>query len=132
MGILIAVHVVVCLALILIVLLQAGRGMGSLLGGGESVFGSLGPAGFLKKLTVGAAIMFMVTSLSLALISAKRKPSLIKREAAKEERIEEAKAGEAGSEEEKVKGGLVGEEGSEEQKVEEAGTEETPAPLDKK
>ena len=87
MGFLVAVHITACLALILVVLLQAGRGMGSLFGGGESFFGSLGPAGFLKKLTVGAAVVFMLTSLSLALLSARKRPSLIKKEVVEEEKV---------------------------------------------
>ncbi len=79
MTFLVILHIIACLALILIVLLQAGRGMGSLLGGAsESFFGSLGPTSFLKKLTVGAAVTFMITSLSLAIISGREKPSILK------------------------------------------------------
>ncbi|CAB5110556.1 Protein translocase membrane subunit SecG [Olavius algarvensis associated proteobacterium Delta 3] len=69
----IVIHVVVSIALILIVLLQTGKGadMGASFGGGSSqtLFGSTGGAGFMGKLTTGAAIIFMVTSLVLAYMS---------------------------------------------------------------
>ena len=67
---LIALHVIACLVLILVVLLQRGKGsdMGAALGGGGSntVFGSRGAGNFLTKLTAGCAVVFMCTSLSLA------------------------------------------------------------------
>ena len=63
-------HVMVCLTLILVVLLQRGKGadMGAALGGGGSntVFGSRGAGNFLTKLTTGCAVIFMLTSLSLS------------------------------------------------------------------
>jgi len=65
-------HVIVCVMLILIVLLQTGKGaeMGAAFGGAtQTVFGSSGPAGFLNKLTTGAAILFMITCLSLCYLS---------------------------------------------------------------
>jgi len=65
-----ALHVIVCLVLIVVVLLQRGKGaeIGAVFGGGASstVFGSRGAGNFLTKLTTGAAVIFMVTSLSLA------------------------------------------------------------------
>ncbi len=68
-------HIVVGLFLILVVLLQAGKGaaMGASLGsaGSQAMFGSSGAGNFLTKLTTGAAIIFMVTSLSLAVVSTK-------------------------------------------------------------
>jgi len=69
------VHVVVCLILIGVVLLQSGKGaeMGAAFGGSsQTIFGSRGSATFLSKLTVGAAILFMVTSLSLSILSRSR------------------------------------------------------------
>jgi preprotein translocase subunit SecG len=64
------VHVAVCLALIAIVLLQQGKGadIGAAFGGGASqtVFGGRGAGSFLSKLTTGAAIVFMITSLTLS------------------------------------------------------------------
>ena len=72
------VHVIVSLALILIVLLQTGKGaeMGASFGGSnQTVFGSQGSATFMSKVTTGAAILFMVTSLSLAYFSSRRTSS---------------------------------------------------------
>ena len=74
--ILIIVHVIVCVALIMIVLLQTGKGadMGAAFGGGggQTLFGATGASTFLSKLTTGAAIVFMLTSLSLAYLSSHR------------------------------------------------------------
>ena len=68
---LIIVHITVCLALIFIVLLQQGKGadMGAAFGGSsQTVFGSRGATSFLHKVTVTSAVIFMVTSLTLAFI----------------------------------------------------------------
>ncbi len=74
--ILIIIHVIVCIALIMIILLQSGKGadMGAAFGGGSSqtLFGSSGASGFLGKATTVAVIVFMLTSLSLAYISSHR------------------------------------------------------------
>jgi preprotein translocase subunit SecG len=63
-------HVMVCLVLIVVVLLQRGKGaeIGAVFGGGagSTVFGSRGAGNFLTKLTTAAAIVFMLTSLTLA------------------------------------------------------------------
>jgi preprotein translocase subunit SecG len=71
---LVSLHVIVCLALILIVLLQVGKGqsIGAAFGGAgssQTLFGSRGPATFLSHMTTAAAIVFMLTSLGLAYIS---------------------------------------------------------------
>jgi preprotein translocase subunit SecG len=69
--IIVFLHVAVCLALILIVLLQKGKGasMGAAFGGSsQTVFGSAGAGSFLQRITVAAAVIFMFTSLSLALL----------------------------------------------------------------
>ena len=70
---LIIIHVIVCIALIMIVLLQTGKGadMGAAFGGGSSqtLFGSTGASTFLTKATTAAAIIFMLTSLGLAYMS---------------------------------------------------------------
>ncbi|GBE14250.1 protein-export membrane protein SecG [bacterium BMS3Abin14] len=66
------IHIIVAVFLILVVLLQTGKGaeMGAAFGGAsQTVFGSGGPAGFMAKLTTTAAVLFMVTSLSLAYLS---------------------------------------------------------------
>ncbi|MGD2014844.1 MAG: preprotein translocase subunit SecG [Desulfobacterales bacterium] len=73
---LIIIHIIVCIALIMIVLLQTGKGadMGAAFGGGSSqtLFGSTGASTFLSKATTAAAIIFMVTSLGLAYLSSHR------------------------------------------------------------
>lgn len=66
------VHVFVCLFLILVVLLQQGRGggMGSAFGGASAqVFGGRGAGNFLTRLTAICAVVFMATSMSLAYLS---------------------------------------------------------------
>ena len=66
-------HVMVSVVLIVVVLLQHGKGadIGAVFGGGASstVFGSRGAGNFLTKLTTGSALVFMVTSLSLAYLA---------------------------------------------------------------
>lgn len=65
-------HVIFCILLILIVLLQSGKGAGmgmTLGGGGQALFGAAGPATLLAKITTAVAILFMVTSLTLAYLS---------------------------------------------------------------
>ena len=65
-------HLIVCFLMIAAILLQAGKGaeIGASFGGSsQTVFGSRGPGTFLSKVTVGAAIVFMLTSLSLAILS---------------------------------------------------------------
>jgi len=78
---LIIVHTIVCIALILIILLQTGKGadMGAAFGGGSSqtLFGSTGSSTFLGKLTTVAAVVFMLTSLGLAYLSGHRTTSSI-------------------------------------------------------
>ena len=70
---LVIVHVLVCFTVILVVLLQAGKGadigaaFGS--GGSQTVFGSRGAGNFLTKLTAAAGALFMLTSLGLAIMS---------------------------------------------------------------
>jgi len=63
-------HVIVCVFLVAVVLLQRGKGaqIGAVFGGGggATMFGGRGAGNFLTKLTAGAAIIYMVTSLSLS------------------------------------------------------------------
>jgi len=67
-------HVTVCVLLIVVILLQQGKGaeIGAVFGGGASstVFGSRGAGNFFTRLTAGAAVLFMLTSLSLSVIGA--------------------------------------------------------------
>jgi preprotein translocase subunit SecG len=70
------VHIVVCLFLILVVLLQAGKGggMGIAFGGAgsQTVFGSSGAGNFLTRLTSITAALFLLTSLALAHYSSRQ------------------------------------------------------------
>ena len=69
---LIIVHVMVCLFLVGIVLLQHGKGadIGASFGGSsQSLFGTEGPLPLLNKITTAAAIIFMLTSVTLAYMS---------------------------------------------------------------
>jgi len=74
-------HVLVSLFLIAVVLLQSGKGaeMGASFGSGgsQSVFGAGGGTSFLSKLTTSAAVIFMLTSLTLAYISGQPESSSI-------------------------------------------------------
>jgi preprotein translocase subunit SecG len=70
--ILTAVHIAVCFLMVIIVLLQHGKGadVGASFGGSsQSVFGSEGPVPLMNKLTTMVAVVFMVTSVSLAYMS---------------------------------------------------------------
>ena len=68
-----SLHVIVCVTLVILVLLQAGKeGMGVIFGGGNaSVFGSSG--GLLAKMTAFMAVLFIVTSLSYNYVSSSHK-----------------------------------------------------------
>jgi len=69
------IHVIVSIGLILVVLLQTGKGaeMGAVFGGSSStIFGSSGAGNFLTRLTTGMAIVFMITSLTLGYFSGRR------------------------------------------------------------
>ena len=73
-------HVIICVGMILIVLLQTGKGadMGAAFGGSsQTVFGSSGPGTFLGKVTTGVAICFMLTSLWLAYSSIHKTSSIM-------------------------------------------------------
>jgi preprotein translocase subunit SecG len=74
-GTVLALHILVSVVLILIILFQqpAKGGMGTVFGGGESIFGGSGAAPFMTKLTTGVAIVFVVTSLALVLLSVPRR-----------------------------------------------------------
>ncbi len=82
-------HLLLAVFLILVVLLQSGKGadIGAAFGGGSSqtVFGGRGAATFLSKLTTVAALLFMVSSLTLAIYSGRRgSSSVITEERARE------------------------------------------------
>ena len=69
--ILLSIHILVCISLIGIVLIQGGKGaeVGAAFGAGASntIFGASGGQSFIGKMTAGAAVIFMLTSLALAI-----------------------------------------------------------------
>jgi len=74
---LIVIHVLICLALIMVILMQSskGEGLATALGGGSltgAVFGGRGTATFLSKATTVLAIAFMVSCLTLVFVSPAR------------------------------------------------------------
>ncbi|MBF0224855.1 MAG: preprotein translocase subunit SecG [Desulfobacterales bacterium] len=76
-GLIIALHVIGCLFLIIVVLLQSGKGsdMGAAFGGGsnQTLFGSSGGGTFLGKLTTIVAALFMLTSIGLTYLNSGKK-----------------------------------------------------------
>ena len=75
-------HIAVCVILILVVLLQAGKGanMGAVFGGSsQTVFGSSGPGSFLGKMTTVVATVFMLTSLALSYAATHKASSVIEK-----------------------------------------------------
>ncbi|MDO4766600.1 MAG: preprotein translocase subunit SecG [Pseudomonadota bacterium] len=64
-SLIITIHIIACVTLVVLVLLQSGKeGMGVIFGGGGgSLFGSTGAGGLLSKLTAGAATIFFITSM---------------------------------------------------------------------
>ena len=76
------VHVLMCFAIIAIVLLQAGKGadIGSAFGGAgsQAVFGSMGTPTVLGKITGAIAIIFTLTSFSLAILGGDRSSSVVR------------------------------------------------------
>src|SRR6266700_1191359 len=75
------IHVIVSLIIIGLVLLQAGKGadIGSAFGGSgsQAVFGSMGTPTVLGKITSAVAIVFLVTSFSLAVLSHHRSTTIM-------------------------------------------------------
>lgn len=99
------VHVAVCLFLIVIVLLQHGKGadVGATFGGsGQSVFGTEGPLPILNKITTSVAIIFMLTSVVLAYFSSSRSTGSVMSELAKPQAAAVQKVEEKAAKEEKV------------------------------
>src|SRR5262245_36338657 len=79
---LVTLYVIVCCFLVLVVLVQQGKGAdiaGAFGGGGtQTAFGARGATTLLHKLTTGAFIGFIVLSLGLTLLQARQKPSVVK------------------------------------------------------
>lgn len=80
------IHIIVCLTLILAILLQSGKSAdlaGAFGGSGsQSVFGPRGAATILTKVSTICAVLFMITSLGLWILSAKGERSVISGEEA--------------------------------------------------
>jgi preprotein translocase subunit SecG len=90
--ILVVIHIIACIALIGVVLLQSGKGasLGAAFGGSsQTIFGATGGADFFEKLTTGIAIVFMLTSISLTYIGSKRgEETIMKPKAAAEQKVD--------------------------------------------
>jgi preprotein translocase subunit SecG len=78
----VVLYVIICFFLVLVVLVQQGRGAdiaGAFGGGGtQTAFGARGATTLLHKLTTGAFIGFIVISLALTLMQARQRPSVVK------------------------------------------------------
>jgi preprotein translocase subunit SecG len=84
-GLLTVVHLFVCVFLILVVLLQTGKGadVAAAFGGSsQTAFGARGAATLLSKLTTGSAIVFMITSFTLAMMASSGSGSVVSDEPA--------------------------------------------------
>ncbi len=79
--VLVIVHVIVCIFLIGIVLVNVGKGseVGAVFSGSQAIFGGAGPGTFLNKVTTALAILFFATSLALTYFSAQRTGSLMEK-----------------------------------------------------
>lgn len=79
--VLIFIHLIVCVSLILVVLVQPGKGagLGNLFGGGggDQLFSAPSGSAFIRKLTVGLAVVFVLTSIALTMVASHRQRSLL-------------------------------------------------------
>ncbi len=89
---LLIIHLIVCVLLIAVVLVQPSKGglaQGAFGGATQTVFGGRGAGDFITRLTVGLAIVFFMTSLTLALLTARggsqAEPSLIQEQARRQQ-----------------------------------------------
>ncbi|HCC69094.1 MAG TPA: preprotein translocase subunit SecG [Nitrospiraceae bacterium] len=83
----VVIHLMVCVFLVFIILIQSTKGaqIGAAFGGSsQTLFGSRGAATFLNKLTTAVAIVFMLTSLSLAVLSPKRDSIVLQKQPVQE------------------------------------------------
>jgi preprotein translocase subunit SecG len=74
-GLLLGIHLLVCLCLVAVILVQSGKG-GGLAGGAfgnatQTVFGGRGGTDFVTRATIVLGVIFFVTSISLALMTSK-------------------------------------------------------------
>ena len=91
-GFIIGIHLIVCIVMVLVIIFQSSKGaeMGAVFGGGASqtAFGSAGPQDFLEKVTIVCAVIFMLTSLVLAYMSATKTSRLVEEPAPIEQPIQ--------------------------------------------
>ena len=128
-GILIAIHVIICVSLILTILMQSakGEGLAGAFGGTSlsgAVFGGRGAATFLSKATSFLAITFMFSCLTLSFISPARQTA--RQESAVKQQLENVQPAPAGQ-----PSGLPGEGSSETGDFElppPSGDDQTPPP----
>ncbi len=83
-SLILSVHVVLCALVILVVLIQSGKGAGlsGVFGGGgsDAVFSAPSGSSFIRKVTAGVAIAFFVSSLLLTYLGARRGARTVIRE----------------------------------------------------
>jgi preprotein translocase subunit SecG len=88
-ALLTAIHIIICIILIMAVLLQSGKAAdlaGAFGGAGsQTVFGARGAATILSKVTTVSAVLFMITSLGLWFLSAKGEKSVVRGEGVEEQ-----------------------------------------------
>lgn len=96
---LVTIHIIICIFLVCIVLLQKGKGaeIGAVFGSSEALFGAAGPATFLNKLTTVTAILFMLTSLGLTYMSAKMSSKSVMESVAVQQKVPAGSPAEAPS-----------------------------------
>lgn len=88
--VLVIIHVITCLFLIGVVLVNVSKGseVGAVFSGSQAIFGGAGPGTFLNKVTTALAVIFFVTSLALTYLSTQRSTgSLMEKVPAGEETI---------------------------------------------
>lgn len=91
-GLIIALHIISCIFLIFVILIQPGKGYGlseTFGGQTQSIFGTRA-ATFMTRITALSAAIFLLTSLTLAVISGKRSRSIMERVKTEEVRKEAA------------------------------------------
>ena len=93
MTLLYTIHVLVCLFLMLVILLQAGKGggMGALGSGAtQQVFGGRGASSFLERLTTATAVVFMLTAVTLSYINSQSESDKLAKLSAKKKNDEKS------------------------------------------
>lgn len=89
-GLISVLHVIACIILIFIVMIQGSKseGLSGLFGGGGSstLFGTGTPT-FLVKVTTVLGIIFMLTSISLTVFVSRRSPSVMEKSVMQEESV---------------------------------------------